>query len=288
MRVLVTGSSSGFGRELVTNFLERGWDVIATLRNAEGRRGDFEGEMGRYPGKLTLLELDVRDAAQRAAIARHIDEKCGGRLDCLVNNAGYGLFGALEDLSEEQIRGQIEVNFTGLALLTRQLLPQLRAARGRIINISSVLGFAGMPLTSLYCASKFAVGGFSESLRHELAPHGVQVSWVEPGGFRTKFGDNVAWGANSLSPTSPYALQSRNYKALRDKLTAGRGTSPAPVIRAVMSLATRSRMPARVRCGRDAAVMHFLRRLLPHGFFVGLLGLAFKRIFLKPPAGGAA
>ena len=176
--VLITGTSSGFGRQLAPRFLNAGWTVIATLRDASKRSDLFAADLAKSPGRLFVLSLDVARENERVAAAGFIDRQFEGKLDCLVNNAGFGLFGALEDLSEDQIRRQMEVNFFGLVLLSRSLLPHLRRARGRIINITSALGYLGMPLTSLYCASKFAVEGLSESLYYELKPHGVQVAIV--------------------------------------------------------------------------------------------------------------
>src|SRR5262245_19631363 len=191
--ILITGCSSGFGRLVIPEFLREGWHVIATMRDAANRKGIFNEELNGYRDALSLLSLDVTNEAERAAAKNFIEEKFGGKLDCLVNNAGYGLFGAVEDLSEAQIREQMEVNFFGLVLLTQMLLPQLRKASGRIINLSSVLGFTGMPMSAMYCASKFAVEGFSEGLYHELKPHGVQVALVEPGAFRTNFAEKLTW-----------------------------------------------------------------------------------------------
>ena len=113
------------------------------------------------------------------------------KLDALVNNAGYGLFGVFEELSEDLIRKQMEVNFFGCVLLTQALLPSIRATRGVILNLSSMLGFFAPPMSSLYCASKFAIEGWSESLHFELAPHGVRVVLIEPGSFNTQFGSNL-------------------------------------------------------------------------------------------------
>src|SRR5262245_25417622 len=210
--VLITGCSSGFGQLLVPEFLRDGWQVIATMRGAEKRQALFSKELQQYGDQLAILLLDVTNAEERRAVRDFIKERFGGRLDCLVNNAGYGLFGAVEDLSEAQIRQQMEVNFFGLVLLTQILLPQLRQSRGRVINISSVLGFMAMPMSVMYCASKFAVEGFSEGLAYELEPHGVQVALVEPGAFRTNFAEKLTWGDKSSDTNSPYQKQTAAYR----------------------------------------------------------------------------
>ena len=223
--VLITGTSSGFGRLLVPEFLREGWTVIATMRNAEQRADLFKKELSSASDRLFLFSLDVTDEKDRQTAAEFIDEHFEGKLDCLVNNAGYGLFGAAEDLSEEQVRQQLEVNFFGLVFLTQKLLPQIRQAEGRIINVSSVLGFSAMPLATLYCASKFAVEGFSEGLYHELKPHGVQVAIVEPGGFRTSFVEKQNWGEYSFHKSSPYLEQTQSYNRYREQRATGEGVT---------------------------------------------------------------
>lgn len=275
---LITGASSGFGRLLVTAFLRNGWIVIGSMRNAAQRADLFADELHSASDRLHLLSLDVANEGERTAAAEFIASKFGGRLDCLINNAGYGVFGALEDVSEEQLRALMEVNFFGLVLLSRQLLPCLRAAHGRVINISSVLGYMGMPLSSLYCASKYAVEGISEALRYELQPHGVQVALVEPGAFRTSFGSNQQWAENSADESSPYFTQSQAFRRFRERRATGPGNPPDPVIAAILRLAATTNMPLRVRCGRDAGFAWALKRLLPEQLFTGLMSAVFNRM----------
>jgi len=277
--VLITGCSSGFGRLLVPEFLGAGWQVIATMRGAESRREQFTEEGEKYRDRLSLLSLDVANEEERTAARAFIEERFGGRLDCLVNNAGYGLFGAIEDLSEAQIREQMEVNFFGLVLLTRTLLPQIRKARGRIINLSSVLGYLAMPMSVMYCASKFAVEGFSEGLYHELKPHGVQVAIVEPGGFRTHFTEKLAWGEKSFDKDSPYAKQTASYRRYREQRATGEGVAPTPVIDAVMRLAKAKKMPMRVRCGKDAKAAYAVKRALPEALQTTVFSSVYEKIF---------
>ena len=280
--VLITGCSSGFGRGMVPEFLKHGWTVIATLRNGEVRSGLFARELEAHPGRLSVVSLDVTDPEERAALAETIRTRCG-ELDCLVNNAGYALFGALEDLSEVQIRRQMEVNFWGTVLLTRELLPFLRRARGRIINLSSVLGHCGFPLTSAYCASKFALEGFTEALSHELRPHRVQVALVEPGRHRTRFSDNVEWGDGSTRLGSAYIPQSQNYRRLKDMLASRKGAGADPVVRAVVRLASMKRMPLRRRVGWDAVLVHLVQRLLPEQLTWRLFSTVYDGMFLRDP-----
>lgn len=272
-RVLVTGSSSGIGRLAVSEFLRRGWSVLATLRRAEERDELFAEERAAHPGALEVMSLDVADPGQRAAVVRHVMET--GVLDCLVNNAGYGLFGALEDLSEEQLRRQLEVNFFGAALLTRDLLPALRRCGGSVLLVSSVLGRAGFPLTSGYCASKFALEGLGEALYYELRPLGVRVGIVEPGGRRTRFGDNVEW-AEGASET--YREATASYRALLDRVRGRRGKRSAEaVVAALARLAEARSVPLRTRVGGDAAAMSVAGAILPERTRTRLFGAMFRR-----------
>ncbi|HYE76275.1 MAG TPA: SDR family oxidoreductase, partial [Blastocatellia bacterium] len=254
-----------------------GWRVIATLRNARARAELFKEELAS--GQFHLHELDVTKDEDRQAAAKLIETQFGGRLDCLVNNAGYGVFGALEDVSEQQLREQMEVNFFGLALTTRALLPALRQARGRVINVSSVLGFIGMPMTSLYCSSKFAVDGLSESLRFELEPHGVQVTVVQPGSFRTSFTQNQQYGERTFDESSPYFEWSKALKRYRERRAAGAGTPPDEVIRKIIKLANSEHTPLRIRCGKDARGVYAMKRLLPERLQWSVMAMAFRRMF---------
>ncbi|MDB4968634.1 MAG: SDR-family protein [Myxococcales bacterium] len=277
---LVTGSSSGFGRGLVSALLARGWKVYATLRDADARAGDFAADREAHGDRLVLLALDVTDGAQRDAVARRV--AADGSLDCLVNNAGYAQFGALEDLDEAQLRRQLEVNFFGAALLTRALLPALRAARGSVLNVSSVFGFSGFPLTGAYCASKYALEGLSESLYYELAPHGVRVGLVEPGGFRTRFGASVEWGH---AENAVYGAQTRGYRKLHAKIGARpNGTPPDAVIATLVRLAEARRVPLRTVVGRDALATALLQRLVPEWLRAPATGALLGRLFQRAGA----
>ncbi len=273
----MTGCSSGIGRALVPALLEAGWEVVATLRRASERGSVFDELAGAHPGRLHVLDLDVTSGASRRAAAVFVREKWGGRLELLVNNAGYGLYGAFEDLTEEELRAQFETNFFGAAALTRELLPAVRSVRGRLIFVSSVCGFAGLPFASAYAASKFALEGLAESLFHELQWLGVSVTLVEPGRFRTEFGENVAWAGSP--PGTALREPWLRYRAFRERTSgrAGTGAPLAPLVRAILRAAGARRPPLRIRCGREARWFHWTRRLLGTELAVRLLGHAFRR-----------
>jgi NAD(P)-dependent dehydrogenase (short-subunit alcohol dehydrogenase family) len=194
---LVTGASRGFGRALSEALLERGDRVVATARST-----DFVEEFSRDHPDALAVPLDVTDpAAARAAVERAVERF--GALDVVVNNAGYGHFGAIEELADEEIRRQFEVNLFGVANVTRAALPQLRKQRsGHIVQISSLNGIEGMVGGGYYCSSKFAVEGLSESLAEEVAHLGIKVTIVEPGPHRTEFGSQES--ARVAEPIEDY------------------------------------------------------------------------------------
>ena len=274
--VVVTGCSSGIGRCTAERLHAAGWRVLFTLRGG-GPRAATLGINERE--RLKVAALDVTNGKERYAVTGSVASEFNGRLDALVLNAGYALFGALEDLSEEQIRAQMETNFLGQALLTQSLLPALRNAKGRVIAVSSVFGSTPFPLTSLYCASKFALEGFVRSLRHELAPHGVSVALVRPGRHRTRFGDNIVWGRGAVSA---YSLQTAAYRRLRDALGVRPAANGNRVAAAVERLLACRRMPPMVTIGGDARVMLAIERLIPAVCGDVFFRRLYARIFQSP------
>ena len=193
--VFITGASSGFGKESVRLFHEKGWNVVATMRSPEK-----EQELAGLSGVL-VTKLDVTD---EATIASAVKAALGafGQIDVLVNNAGYGALGVLEAASDEEIRRQLEVNLFGLIAVTKAVLPGMRAHRsGVIVNVSSMGGRITFPFSTLYHATKFAVEGLTESLQYELNPIGIRTKIIEPGGYKTEFAGRSlsAFGAGDLA-----------------------------------------------------------------------------------------
>ncbi|MBP0495060.1 oxidoreductase [Roseomonas indoligenes] len=212
---LITGSSSGFGQRLALAAVRRGDQVIATARNVKA----IEAMAEPFGGRMITLPLDVTAAATaKAAVARAV-EAFGG-FDVLVNNAGYGLFGAIEEGTPEEYRPMFEVNVFGLIETTRAALPVLRRSGGTIVNMSSGAGIAGSGGGGYYNAAKFAVEGISEALAGELEPFGIRVLIVEPGPFRTDFlGRSITLAANEMPE---YAASSRKrYRETNDGNQAG-------------------------------------------------------------------
>lgn len=271
--VLITGCSSGFGFAAARRFAAAGWTVWATLRGPVDR--PEAAALAAIPG-VTVLPLDVTDRDQRAAVVATVG---ADGLDCLINNAGYGLYGPLEALDDDQIRRQIATNLEAPILLARDLLPALRRRGGRVISVSSALGFVGMPFMAIYCATKHGLSGFSDALRYELAPHGVQVCAVEPGRHDTGFNARL---------DQPQPAACLPYRAAFDRAMARRAErgGVAPDRAAAISdraalrllrLAEARRMPARLRLGRDSRGVFWARRILPEALFDRLVIAAARR-----------
>ncbi len=219
----ITGCSTGFGRELAKLVLDRGWRAVVTARDKERVSDLAEGRQER----ALALSLDVIDdddiEAGVAATMKHF-----GRIDVLVNNAGYGYLSSIEEGVAEEIRAQFEANVFGLFAMTRAVLPVMREqGRGHIINIASVAGFCGFPGSGYYAASKHAVEGFSDSLSKEMAPLGIKVTCVEPGPFRTD------WAGRSMTQTASTIPAYAETVAARMAMTAkNSGTQAGDPVRA--------------------------------------------------------
>jgi NAD(P)-dependent dehydrogenase (short-subunit alcohol dehydrogenase family) len=244
---LVTGASSGIGEATVRALLADGYQVFAAAR-----RLDRMAPLGA--AGATLLSLDLTDDASIVASVEAIKEATG-RLDVLVNNAGYGSFGALEDVPLAEARRQCEVNLFGLARLIQLALPIMRAQKsGRIVNVTSMGGRFGEPFGAWYHATKFAVEGLSDCLRMETAPFGIDVIVIEPGGIRTE------WSAYG-----PYA---RRHAMLLACANASRLVSGPEVVARTIAKAVRAARPrTRYATGGGAQIVLFLRRVLSDRMF---------------------
>lgn len=277
-KIFITGATSGFGKLLVEEFLKNGDMVLASGRNLLDRGAILADLKAAYPGKLQEYNLDVTKGDEIKAVIRDISEQHGA-IDILINNAGYGLFGALEDFKDEEIRDVMDVNFFGTVSVAKAFLPLLRHSKGKMFNFSSVFGFMGFPLTSLYCASKFAIEGLTESLRGELAPHEVQVCLIEPGGYNTRFNTSLSWG---VKESSPYQQQVKNYQEVRAKfLEENKSKDPLEVAQGVLKLSLLPKLPMRRAFGKDARISSFLKNCIPTWLYWGIMDRAFVKIFLK-------
>lgn len=236
----VTGSSRGLGRSFVEAALSRGDQVAATARRVEALR-DL---VVKYGDAVLPLELDV---TSKTAVLESVEQarQHFGRLDVIVNNAGYGLSGAVEELTEQQLRDQFETNFFGAVWVVQAALPHLREqGTGHIIQISSVAGVSGFPLGAAYCASKWALEGLSESLAQEVAGFGIKVTVVEPGGYATE--GNA--GADHAQPDPRYDGLREAFAAYAKTLDLG---DPDAAGQAILKLADADNPPLRVFFGNQ-------------------------------------
>jgi NAD(P)-dependent dehydrogenase (short-subunit alcohol dehydrogenase family) len=242
--VFITGASSGFGKATAFAFHQKGWQVIATMRSPEK-----EQELTTL--KSVLIErLDVQDAASITAAVKAGIERFG-KIDVLVNNAGYGAIGAFESASLGQIKNQFEVNVFGLMQVTQAALPSFRAAGGgMIINISSFGGVIGMPFGSLYNSTKFAVEGFSEALSFELSALNIFVKIIEPGSAPTNFRNNMAFIKNGIPEYEP--LLGKLFPRFAKVTEALKKATPEDVAATIYQAATDDKNQLRYVVGEDA------------------------------------
>ena len=267
---IVTGASSGIGHSTALRLHAAGYTVYAGARRIERMKDLADAD-------VQVVELDVTDDASMVALVERVISEAG-RIDVLVNNAGYGSFGALEDVPNEEGRRQFDVNVFGLARLTQLVLAHMRAQQsGRIINMSSMGGRIHEPLGSWYHATKFAVEGMSDALRLEVAPFGIDVVLIEPGGMNTEWGAIAADNLITASAHTAYANQAPGVaRMLRSNdLKPRRGSSPDVIAAAVLRAASARRPKTRYLLGPGAKPLVMLHAVLPDRVFDALL----KRVF---------
>ncbi len=259
---LITGSSSGFGLLTSIELAKAGFRVVATMRDL-GRR---EGLDRAAAGAGVAAQLDIRalDVTNFNALPALVDAvvRDHGRLDVLVNNAGFAVAGFAEDIKLEELRYQFETNFFGAVAMTKAALPAMRRQRsGHIIMLSSIGGLQGAVTISSYSASKHALEGWSESLRLEINSLGIKVALVEPGSFQTDIWTRGAvMGANATQKTSPNFQRSLR---MRDRVQALPKRDPIAVARVIVSIAQDPNPKLRYLVGRDAKMQLALKRILP-------------------------
>lgn len=253
--VLITGTSSGFGKTTAKHFASNGWNVIATMRNPAAEKDLVD------TGDLLVTRLDVQDRgsidqAIAAGIARF------GQIDALINNAGFGLFGLFESISREKVQEQFDVNVFGVMDVTRAILPHFRKNRGGLIlNISSGAGVFTLPMVSLYSASKFALEGFSESLSYELASQGIVVKIIEPGGVTTtNFGPRSGSEHTHNASLTDYDAFIAGANAVFDGLRSSRLASEQDVAQVIFEAATDGKSQLRYVATNDILPLVKARR----------------------------
>lgn len=247
---IVTGSSSGIGFETALALARNGFTTFATMRKL-AKKEEIQSIGSREKLPIHVVELDVTsESSVSDGIQKIITQ--AGRIDVLVNNAGYGVMGAFEDLSLSEVREQFETNFLGIIRVTQAVLPTMRKQKtGRIINISSVAGKIGLPGSGAYCSSKFALEGISESMAYELEPFGISVVLIEPGPIKTNFAGGMMMAKRAQNPASPYSGLMQRMSSTIGQMMAN-GSNPALVANVVLEAATTRNPEFRYLAGKEA------------------------------------
>ncbi len=279
--VLITGCSSGFGFVTAVHLARAGYDVIATMRNLD-KQNPLINELHLHNVDAKIKQLDVTD---KTSVQKCIDEIAEerGYIDILINNAGGVMAGSFEDLTDEEIRGQLEVNFFGVQNVTRACIPLMRQRPGtKIINISSVSGFSATPCLGAYSTSKWALEAFSESLRYELKQFDIDVLLVQPGSYITKiFTENARTAQKFKSPDSPYTktsilLENRINDILKDNK---KDISEIPEL--IEKLIVQKRPKFRNIPDLESKIQYTLRKFFPYSWYEAIVSQVLNLRSLK-------
>jgi NAD(P)-dependent dehydrogenase (short-subunit alcohol dehydrogenase family) len=265
--ILITGASSGIGLETSKLFQSKNWKVAATMRSPE-KSQDLHKIADVETFRLDVTDIESINAAVAGALERF------GRIDAVVNNAGYGLLGPFEAASSEQIESQFQTNLFGLFNVCREIIPYFREQkRGTIVNISSLGGRVALPFSSLYSATKFAVEGFSESLRYELEPFKIRVKLIEPGPIKTDFYSR----SQVIARKDGLTAYDHRLEPFFEFMNKGGNDAPdgSAVAQAIYDAVTDD--SKKLRYPVNTKGLLGLRRILPEGPFLSLV----KKIFLK-------
>lgn len=266
--VFITGASSGIGRETAKLFCKNGWNVIATMR-----RPEFEKELNKH-AHIKILKCDVTDQDSiKQAIKEGLDYF--GKIDLLINNAGFYTIGVLESATQEQIKRQIDTNLTGLINTTKEILPFFRNQRsGIIINISSIAGRTTVPLQSLYHATKWGVEGFSESLQYELRPFNIKIKIIEPGVIKTDF---YGRSMTIMENTNLNEYDDYSQKVIKNLISNGdNGSDPVEVAEMIFRAANSKSNKMRYIVGKSKSIIT-LKAILPDRIFHHLINNAMQK-----------
>ena len=270
--VLITGSSSGIGKETAKYFSDKGWNVVATMRKPEKKKKPLFTE-----DTIDTVHLDVLDRKSITAAITHTIKKYGS-IDVLINNAGYATFGPFEASRPETIQRQFDTNVLGLMDITREVIPLMRKQKqGVIINITSVAGRMTFPLYSLYNSTKWAVEGFSEALQFELKPFNIKIKIIEPGIIKTDFYDRSKDVVKKKGLTAYKLITDTMVRYEETNMKKGNASHPNVVAKTIYKAATDNSWKLRYHTGKFSGTILCLRRLLPERWFLRLL----RRITVK-------
>ncbi|MBF0485162.1 MAG: SDR family oxidoreductase [Candidatus Omnitrophica bacterium] len=271
--ILITGCSSGFGMLTAARLAAKGHQVYATMRDVSKSK-PLLTEVKKRGGdnNLKIIPLDVTKPETILAAVQHISAQ-EKKIDVLINNAGFGIGGFFEDLSDDDYRAQFDVNFFGVLAVTRAVLPLMRGQKtGKVINVTSLASFSGTPAFSAYASSKWALEGFSECLYMELKPLGIDVAVVEPGSYRTKiFEDNARYAKYFHDPQSPYYRISRHLRKLLDDHVRKNKRDPEEVAKVLERLVEARNMPFRNIIGFRSYLRYKFVRNVPFKMYAWLV-----------------
>lgn len=255
---LITGISSGIGFHLAVKLAQLNIQVFGLFRSQNRLQQSFESLEIKPPKLLTPIQADITNDDQIEVALKDV-----GAPDILINNAGYGLYGPFEELTDQQFKDQFETNFFSPLKLIRRYLPAMRQRKsGRILNVASILGQMVIPTGSGYCSSKWAMEAASEAIRYEVAPFGIEVCIIEPGLIRTDFKSNMKLTNQIDNTESDYRFLNKLIQAEITKY--GRfATEPSTAADAIMRLLKYRKLPARYRIGADATLYSALKKLVP-------------------------
>lgn len=278
--VLITGCSSGFGYLTALKFARNGWQTFASVRELEGQGAKELWEIRDKENlSLQILPIDVNSSSSVEEGARLVKNKFG-RIDVLVNNAGFGFLGPVEEFSIDEVRQQYETNVFGVLRLVKAVAPMMRAQKsGHIINLSSIAGLVTFPLYGVYSSSKRALEALSEDLRFNLSHFGIQVSLVEPGSFHTRFSDNRKMPQSYMAESSPYKdlVEKFNtrFRKIQKEIFTHSG-DPQQVANLVYKIANQTKPSVRYLVGRDAQLYYYLRKFTPDFIWEYILHRIYK------------
>ena len=276
--ILVTGISSGIGFYLANYLAEEGCIVYGILRNQDKFIQNLKENNIKQKENLIVVTLDVRNYKEAERLIQEIYDK-HNKIDVLINNAGYGLYGVFEELREEDIRDQFETNFFAPLKWMQMVLPIMRNKRyGKILNITSILGRLTIPTGSAYCSSKHALVALSEVIRYEVHPFNIQVCSVEPGLIKTDFKNNMKFSVDLDNRFSPYFKLNQVIKEQLKKYPSFT-TNASDAAKKIINLLKKEKLPAHYQIGIDAGFYYYLKTLLPENILDFLIKEYIKNIF---------
>ena len=281
MNILITGITTGFGFLTAKKLLANGHTLLSPVRGGWARiENDLDFSSAKKSGRLHVIDLDLVDASRYTELKVYVETKLNSKLDVLIHNAGLGILMPFELQNSKDIRQQFDVNFFAPLELTRILLPHLRFSKGKIICVSSVAGLISIPFYSTYCASKFALEAWLESLSSELATQKVKTFLVEPGGYSTEFATHSASKLKFQIPSDLKDVYHSMFSGFQNIMTkkAKAGQNPIHVANRIVQLAEGHKTGFRNIMGIDAKLGFLLSRILPREVFRRTIGFLFRLI----------